>query len=196
MSTAQYEHDVRSFEDQNMYEGDSRMFVIFFKDAVHSESKSVDAGRPIYDEFDFIKIMAPGSKDSVIEKVNYGHQQRFPKQWAQYQAHQEQTTSGTPLSEVPWLTVAQRAEFLAMNVRSVEGLVGMPDNIAQKFMGFHGIKQRAQAYLDAAAGAAPIARLSAELEQRDIKIAVLEGQMAEMIAIQKAQQQMAATKSK
>jgi len=196
MSTAQYEHDVRAFEDQNMYEGDSRMFVIFFKDAVHSESKSVDAGRPIYDEFDFIKIMAPGSKDSVIEKVNYGHQQRFPKQWAQYQAHQEQTTSGTPLSEVPWLTVAQRAEFLAMNVRSVEGLVGMPDNIAQKFMGFHGIKQRAQAYLDAAAGAAPIARLSAELEQRDIKIAVLEGQMAEMIAIQKAQQQMAATKSK
>jgi len=83
-----------------------------------------------------------------------------------------------------------------MNVRSVEGLVGMPDNIAQKFMGFHGIKQRAQAYLDAAAGAAPIARLSAELEQRDTKIAVLEGQMAEMIAIQKAQQQMAATKSK
>ena len=196
MSTAQYEHDVRSFEDQNMYEGDSRMFVIFFKDAVHSESKSVDAGRPIYDEFDFIKIMAPGSKDSVVEKVNYGHQQRFPKQWAQYQAHQEQTTSGTPLSEVPWLTVAQRAEFLAMNVRSVEGLIGMPDNVAQKFMGFHGIKQKAQAYLDAAAGAAPIARLSAELEQRDTKIAVLEGQMAEMIAIQKAQQQMAATKSK
>ena len=38
MSTAQYEHDVRAFEDQNMYEGDSRMFVIFFKDAVHSES--------------------------------------------------------------------------------------------------------------------------------------------------------------
>ena len=196
MSTAQYEHDVRSFEDQNMYEGDSRMFVIFFKDAVHSESKSVDAGRPIYDEFDFIKIMAPGSKDSVVEKVNYGHQQRFPKQWAQYQTHQEQTTSGTPLSEVPWLTVAQRAEFLAMNVRSVEGLIGMPDNVAQKFMGFHGIKQKAQAYLDAAAGAAPIARLSAELEQRDTKIAVLEGQMAEMIAIQKAQQQMAATKSK
>ena len=172
------------------------MFVIFFKDAVHSESKSVDAGRPIYDEFDFIKIMAPGSKDSVVEKVNYGHQQRFPKQWAQYQAHQEQTTSGTPLSEVPWLTVAQRAEFIAMNVRSVEGLIGMPDNVAQKFMGFHGIKQKAQAYLDAAAGAAPIARLSAELEQRDTKIAVLEGQMAEMIAIQKAQQQMAATKSK
>ena len=194
MSTAQYEHDVRAFEDQNLYAGDDRMFVIFFKDAVHSESKSIEAGRPIYDEYDFIKIMAPGSKDSVIEKVNYGHQQRFPKQWAQYQAHQEQTTSGTPLSEVPWLTVAQRAEFLAMNVRSVEGLVGMPDNIAQKFMGFHGIKQRAQAYLDLAAGNAPTERLNAEIAKKDAELEVMRGQIAEMMAIQKAQQAMQAAK--
>ena len=192
MSTAQYEHNVRDFEDQRAHDGDDRMFVIFFKDACHNETKSQEAGRPIYDEFDFIKIMSPGSKDSVVEKVNYGHQMRFPKQWSQYQLHQEQTTSGTPLSEATFLTVAQRAEFLAMNVRSIEGLVGMPDNIAQKFMGFHGIKQLAVAYLARAADNAMDSKLVAEIAKKDGELEVMRQQISEMMAIQKAQQQMAA----
>ena len=186
MSTAQYEHNVQDFEDQRAYEYDSKLFVHFYKDAIHNEIKSLDAGRPIYDEVDLVKIMVPGSKDSVVEKVNYGHERRFPKQWAQYKAHMDQSVSGTPLEEVPWLTVAQRAELKAINVRSVEQIVGMADNLAQNFMGFHGLKQRAQVYLDAAAGNAPLERLNAELAKRDDQIAQMQAQIQEMIAIQKA----------
>ena len=190
MSTAQYEHNVTDFEDQQQYAFDAKLFVVFYKDAIHNEAKSLEAGRPIYDEVDLVKIMTPGSRDSVIEKVNYGHEKRFPRQWAAYKNNADQGVSGTPLEEVPWLTMAQRAELKAVNVRSVEQLVGMADNMAQNFMGFHGLKQRAQAFLDLAAGNAPTERLNAEIAKKDAELEVMRGQIAEMMAIQKAQQQM------
>ena len=187
MSTVAYEHNVADFDDRNASDGDNRLFVVFYKDAVHNEGKSAEAGRPIYDDVDLIKIMTPGSKDSMVSVVDGSHKYRFPKQWAQYQQNAEQIGSGTPLGEVPWLTAGQRAEFKAINVRTVEQLVGMADSQAQRFMGFHAIKQRAQAYLDLAAGNAPAERLNAIISKQEAEMQVLRDEMEQMRAIMKAQ---------
>jgi len=187
MSTVAYEHNVADFEDRNASDGDNRLFVVFYKDAVHNEGKSTEAGRPIYDDVDLIKIMTPGSKDSMVSVVDNSHKYRFPKQWAQYQQNAEQIGSGTPLAEVPWLTAGQRAEFKAINVRTVEQLVGMADSQAQRFMGFHAIKQRAQSYLDLAAGNAPAERLNAIISKQEAEMQVLRDEMEQMRAIMKAQ---------
>ena len=189
MSTATLDYDL-NFQDNQQTEADKRLFVQFFKDAVKNEIKSKEAGRPIFDEHDFVRVITPGSRDTVITRVADGsdYALRFHAQWARYKAGQNQDVSGTPLSQLPWMSVGQVAEFAAVGCRTVEQLVGMPDNLSQKFMGHHQIKQRAQVYLDAAKEAAPALKLQAELEKRDMEIAELRSMIEAMQAAKKAEQ--------
>ena len=174
MSTTTLDHEM-NFQDGQQTEADKRLYVTFFKDAVKNEFKTIEAGRPIFDEFDFIRIITPGSRDSYVTKVraNDGYTMRFPQQWARYKQNQDQNVTGTPLSAVPWLTTAQIAEFNSVGCKTVEQLVGMSDSLSGKFMGHHQTKQRAQLFLDAANNAAPALKLQAELEKRDEEIAEL-----------------------
>lgn len=165
---------------------DRKLFVVFHKGFVMNEAKSLEAGRPVHDDVDMITIRVPGQRDSVVHRVNYTHQQRFPRQWAAFKLNTEQIGTGTRLSEVPWLTPAQIADLKASNIQTVEQLAEMADANAHVFMGFHGLKQRAQAYLDAAAGAAPALKLQAELEKRDAEIDELKAIVNNLVAEKKA----------
>jgi hypothetical protein len=189
VSTATIDYNL-DFQDNQQAEADKRLFVQFYKDAVKNEFKSKEAGRPIFDEHDFVRVITPGSRDTVITRVADGsdYALRFPTQWARYKAGQNQDVTGTPLSQLPWMSVGQVAEFAAVGCRTVEQLVGMPDNLSQKFMGHHQIKQRAQVYLDAAKEAAPALKLQAELEKRDMEIAELRSMIEAMQAAKKAEQ--------
>ena len=180
-----------NFEDNQQSEADKKLMVIFYRDTIKNEPKSVEAGRPIFDEIDLVKIITPGSRDSFVGDATEEYQHRFPKQWAAYKSGRDQSAgSGTPLNQLPWLSIGQIAEFKAVNVHTVEQLVSMADAVSQKFMGHHAIKQRAQAYLDASKAAAPLLKLQAELEKRDEQIALLQKQMSDLI---EASQKKAAT---
>ncbi len=164
-----------NFEAAEQNDADKKLLVAFFKDTIKNETKSIEAGRPIFDEIDLIKIITPGSRDSFVGDATPEYQQRFLQQWTRYKAGRDQEIgNGTPLQMLPWITVSQLAEFRAVGVYTVEHLVGMADAISQKFMGHHQLKQRAQAYLDAAKESAPTVRLQAELEKRDEKIAAMD----------------------
>ena len=171
-----------NFDDNQQSEADKKLLVAFFKDTIKNETKSIAAGRPIFDEIDLIKIITPGSRDSFIGDATEQYQHRFKAQWERYKAGQAQAVSGTPLNMLPWLSVGQIAEFNAVGCQTVEQLVGMPDAMSQKFMGHHAIKQKALAYLDAATSAAPMLKLQSELDKRDEQIKELQAQMAAVIA--------------
>jgi hypothetical protein len=120
------------------------------------------------------------------------YQMRFPRQWAHFKAGTTQDLGGTPLNQLPWLTMGQIAEFNAVGVHTVEHLVNMSDAHSQKFMGHHQIKARAQAYLDAAKDSAPAIKLQAEVQKRDEQIAELteanKTLMARLDALERASQ--------
>ena len=179
-----FESNVMDFDQSRQHEGDDKLFVVFYGGTRINEAKSQEAGRPVHDDVDLIKIIIPGQRDSVVAEATYDYQQRFPRQWAQYKANKEQTGSGTPLSELTWLTAAQIADLKAMNVHTVEQLASISDAQAHSFMGFHGLKQRAQTYLDASAGNAPLLKMQTELESRDAQIAELQAQVAKLVAAQ------------
>ena len=171
-----------NFEDHQQDEGDKKLFVVFFREAVLNELKTTSEGRPIYDDVDMIRIHTPGSRDTLVAPAHVGYQNRFPKQWAQYTQNVEQTASGTPLKVVPWLTVSQVAELATFHIKSVEQLAGMSDNVATKFMNHHSLKQQASAFLEAAKGAAPLLKMQKELETRDEQIAELQAAVKAMQA--------------
>ena len=176
-----------NFEEQQQQEADKKLFVIFYKDAIKNEFKSTEAGRPIFDEIDLVKILAPGSRDNFVGDATEHYQNRFPAQWAKYKAGRDQVMSGTPLNELPWLSIGQIAEMKAVNVHTVEQLCSIPDNMANKFMGYHAIKQRAQLYLDNARDNAPLLKMEAELQKRDDQIAELKAAVDAMTAARKAE---------
>ena len=188
--TLTYDTNPLDFDESRQYQGDEKLAVIFYQRAIKNEFKSTEAGRPIFDELDYIKILTPGSRDTFESEASLEYQNRFATQWAKYKSNQEQTVSGTPLSEVPWLTMAQVLELKGVNINSVEALAGIADSMAQKFMGINELKRRAQTYLDAAHDAAPLLKMQEELRKRDEQIAELR-QMIEAQAAQKTK----ATKS-
>jgi hypothetical protein len=177
-----------NFEDNQQSEADKKLLVIFYKDVVKNELKSIDAGRPIFDEIDLVKIITPGSRDSFVGDATEQYQQRFPMQWSRYKAGKSQELSGTPLNQLPWLGMAQIAEFNSVGCHTVEQLVGMSDSISQKFMGHHAIKQRAAAYLEAARMEAPLLKMEAELKKRDEEIGELRDMVNAMQAARKQEQ--------
>ena len=148
--------------------------VVFYRRPVQNEAKSREAGRPIFEERDWIRKFTPGDLTQQIEReVRPEDANEYAEQYRQFKSNQEQTVDGTYLDKVPFLTSAQVAELKAVKVRTVEELVGMPDALASKFQGFQALKKRCTDFLEAAKGAAVHEKLRAELEKRDDEIEAL-----------------------
>lgn len=167
------------------YAMDKKLMVNFYVRAVQNTFKSAQEGRPIFDEVEFVRIIIPGDTKTLIDtKVNAEHRARFADMYDRFKKGLAQATSGTPLEVWPQMTVGQVAELKAMHISTVEQLADLPDTLAQKIMGSHQLRQKAQAFLDAAAGDAKNSKMAAELEKRDVEIAALKGQMQQFLAAQ------------
>jgi len=164
--TPTYEDQV--YEDGQQFKDDAKLVVMFYPRPIKMEAASIEAGRPIFQDFDYIKIITPGSRDTLDTEVTDQYRRRFSVQYANYKARIAQTDVGTPLV----------MEFKGVNIKTVEQLVSLPDVLAQKFPGINDIMRRAQRFLDAAADAAPDLKLEAALKERDEQIAELNRKVA------------------
>ena len=61
----------------------------------------------------------------------------------------------------------------ARGIKTAEQLRDMSDGQGQNVMGFHGLKRKVTAYLEAAEKSAPAMKLQADLEKRDDEIEAL-----------------------
>lgn len=181
-----YDDDsINSMANQQRFAMDHKLYVTFYTRAVMNNFQSSEQGRPIFDEEEYIRIIVPGdSKTTVDCPADATFKMRFPKQYDAYKRGAEQAQSGTPLEVWPQLTVGLVAELKAMNIFSVEQLAALDDGKAQKIMGSHELRRRAQAFLDAAQGEAANNKMAAELSKRDEEIAKLQEQMAELLKAQ------------
>ena len=174
--------DANNFNNRARFAADSKLFVTFHVVPVINNFKSAQEGRPIYEEHEYITIIIPGESKTVVDTpVNDEFKSRFREQYARFKSGLEQSITGTPLEMWPQMTVGLCAELKAVNVRTVEQLAALDDSKASKFMGFHDLRRRAQAFLDAAQGEAASNKLTIELEKRDAEIETLKAQMAQIL---------------
>jgi hypothetical protein len=68
----------------------------------------------------------------------------YNEQYRKFKAGQQQTVSGTPLSEAPFLTEGKRRELRALNIHTVEQLAGL-DGANLKTLGMGGREWKNQA---------------------------------------------------
>src|SRR5690606_12795694 len=103
-----------------MSKSDAQLVVTFRADKVKNEAKSVEAGRPIYDDIELCEVRTAGDRETVKvfpahafhqwamneegeqEQITYA--QRWSEQYRRFKERRAQIQEGTPLSELPFLT--------------------------------------------------------------------------------------------
>jgi hypothetical protein len=148
--------------------GDDRnLFVEFFRHPVQSGYQTELQGRPVFMEFDFVRIMIPGDKNTKIErKATANDKERFPRAWQAYQNKEQPSFEGTLLKEWPAITVSMVAELNALNVFTVDQLARLSDSQVQKIgMGGLDLRAKAGAFLEAAKDGSAVQRYAAENER-------------------------------
>lgn len=180
---------------------DSRLAVQFYKKSVKQEDASNEAGRPIFKEFDFVRIMIPG--DNLTEIDTYAqasHKSRFPRQWAHYQnqtaGHED--IVGTPLDQWPQVTRSQADELRGLKFHTVESIADCSDQQLQRIgmvagMSPHNFRLKAKAFLNLANDSAEVAQRESELQalkeenakikaETEAKLSKMEAQMEALLA--------------
>jgi hypothetical protein len=189
LQEAGYDETQMAFQEGGEDPGDASLYVKFENRPTRNKSKSIEAGRPIFEDVEFIHIMQPGNKSNIfIQPATAADRQRFPRHYAAFKNRNEEVVEGTPLEEWPSISRSMCEELKHFHVRTVEQLVGMTDNNASNFMGINNLKQKAEAFLEASKGNAVTEKMSAELEERDNKIDLLTNQVAELTVLVKSQQ--------
>lgn len=164
--------------DESRFVGDEKLFVQFYRKPVLQPGLSHDAGRAIYKEVDYIKIMVPGDKLSIIERpLDDIDRRRFGDKYQKWLANAGNVIEGTPLSSLPKMTPSKVEEYKYFGIHTVEQLAEANDNVGQKFFGFNEDKRAAKAFVELAKGNAPIEKMNAELKERDAKIEELQAQI-------------------
>ena len=180
---------------------DARLAVTFYKRSMKQEDESNAAGRPIFKEFDFVRICVPGDNLTEIDTyANESHKQRFPRQWAYYQnqlgSHEE--IIGTPIEQWPLVTRSQADELKGIKFRTVEDVANCSDQQLQRIgmiagMSPHSFREKAKAFLNLASDSAEVAQREAEMQalkeenakikaETDAKLSKMQEQMEALLA--------------
>ena len=191
--------------DSDTQDADSRLAVKFYKRAVKLEHETNEAGRPIYKEYDFVRIMVAG--DNLTEIDTYAqesHKQRFPRQWLQYQASQDSSSEihGTPIEQWPLISQSQAQELRAIKFLTVESIANASDLQLQRIgmiagMSPHAFRDKAKTFLNLAEETAEASKRAEEINQLKQELAQKEMENAKIKAetdakLAQMQEQMAA----
>lgn len=135
------------------YVSDQGVNVEFYNDSVPSMIQSEQAGHPVFVEKPFIRIMIPGSQNTIIEvPVEDTHKRRFPIQWSKFQAGAtDGGMTGWRLESWPAINTAQVKTLKYMGIHTVEQLSEISDSAAMQVG--HGaleLRTRAKAAIAAA----------------------------------------------
>lgn len=153
---------------------DDRLMIKFEVFPHPNETKSLEAGHPVYDDKEYITIIVPGDKTSIVHRPVWAQdKERFARQYAQFKQGLEQTVSGLPLKLWGGMTLGQAKEFEYFNVKTVEQLAEMSDGNGIGIQGFNGLKQRAKDYVAQTKEQQPMLEMRATLEKKDSEIAAL-----------------------
>lgn len=173
----------------------------FFMLPVHNEVESRKQGRPIFDDIEVCEIALAANRQSKghfpahevfksvrdlstgeINQITYAME--YKDQYLKFKNNEVQGVTGTPLSELPFLTQSKRLELKALNIHTAEALA-MLDGLPLKQLGMGGreLKNQAQLYLDNAKGSANIVELAAQNAMLIERITALENAKTSGIAV-------------
>jgi BMFP domain-containing protein YqiC len=160
------------------------LFVKFDTKSIQDEEASAAAGRPIFTEKEYIRIVVPGDKNSEVHRpLRLEDKEKYAAQYEHWKKGREQVAPGLPLTEWPGLAVSQVETLRYAHISTVEQLAEVSDqNLSKLGMGYEGLRQRARDYLAAAAGMAPLDALRRENDEMKSHLEMTRKQLEELRA--------------
>jgi hypothetical protein len=151
----------------------------FHMKAVKNEFRSQQEGREIWEEAEYVEMIVPGDKNSVVDvKVKDEHRERWPARYEAFKKSKEMPDDGTPLEEWAGVSRSQVMELKSSHVRTVEHLAGLSDSQLAKVcpMGGHILREKAKAFLQQSEEQKPLAEALAQIEALRSEIAAMKVQ--------------------
>jgi len=156
-------------------------FVQFYIGGVYHAIKSAEAGCPKYEDQDHIIITFSGDTKIIDRPITDADKQRFFEQYKLWKDNNVVAMTGTPLTELKFLTPATIADLNYHKVFNAEALAEMPDVAIQAVgMGAMGWKHQAVAYLAESKAGANEKRLAVENENLRTDLSAMKAQLAEL----------------
>jgi predicted RNase H-like nuclease (RuvC/YqgF family) len=158
-------------------------FPKFYVEAIENKEKTAEAGRPVFDEREMVRIVIPGDKLlEVVSNVTERHRRRWPEQYKRWKQGLEEPLSGTPLSQWPILPRSRVEELTAMGIRTVEALADLADGNIPKRSGIQELKNKARLWLEKSKDNSVLTRLQKQSEDQEKENERLKQQLAELSA--------------
>ena len=143
----------------------------FYKGSIQNNFKTQEEGRPIFEDRDMLEILIPGNqKLTAVHEVKPYLIERFPQQWAAYQANNtDNHITGTPLAQWARITPAMKDQLAALGFLSVENVAQASDqSIASIGMAVgvspHVFREHAKNYLRLAADESTLSKESEKVD--------------------------------
>lgn len=160
------------YSDVNASPQDDKLTVQFYRDLWQNHGRTLEEGRPIFEERDFIKIAVPGNNTLLIDTLAEEHHfVRFAGHYKRYKEamSNEAVINGTPLAQWPLITRNCAEKLRYLKFETVEQIAGADDfqlNAIGMSAGMspYEFKKLAQAYLDSSKKTADSAKRTAEIE--------------------------------
>lgn len=178
-------------------------YVRFEKVPTEDRAASIQAGRTVMKDVDYVVITAVGTKDEVPrecsswlpyikQQVQEGrlpaaHYEHYVRSYEAWKKNEELPVDGTPLKVWPVITPAQLKNCLAANVRTVEDLAAINAEATQRIgMGAQELKLKAVTWLKASKDVGAVVQnnsaLMTEVARLKAQLAAAEEKNAQLAA--------------
>ena len=122
---------------------------LFYRRSVHMPYLSKQAGIPVHEGRDFVKLITPGEKDEVDREVTELDKRMYASAWAQFQNNQEQIPDGTPLAHLFPGSPEIVDNLRSLKFHTVEQLAEAPDAALTSIaMGAYDFQNKAKRFLE------------------------------------------------
>jgi len=145
----------------------------FYVRAVENKGKSLEEGRPIFDEAEYIEIFV-NRNEIVDRKVSDADRHQYSAQYEQFKRNKEQIGDGTPVEQWPALSVSKVATLKSLKIYTVEALAGLRDDRI-KDIGLDGrnLVVKAKAFIASSKNSGYVEKLAQEVEalkEREVEL--------------------------
>lgn len=147
---------------------------------------------------DLVEIKFVGSKDSVIRKVKPEHMAQFREEWNCYcDGTPMKQRAGTPLTDLPNVSVQQAQQFITQNVHTAEEIAALSDaqcqalghgtltlrKAAHEMLSLRAMKQQETSRDQVVKASATIGSVPAEKYASESDLAAVKSDMSEIKAM-------------
>ena len=176
------DYDVGIFAAQSR-EADKTLAVRFYMMPLHNEVKSIDEGRPIFDDTVFVEIRVRGDRNNIIQRpAREEDKKRFRDAFVAFKDHVKEAESGTPLAQWPIMSMSMVEELKYFGFTTVEHVAQADDSACSRMNGLTTLRQKARIFMEHAKGGAPVEKLADENKDLRNRLEAAERLLGEMSA--------------